>query len=148
MKEKDDYAKSRDQVRIPRLNIMSLPYPGYNESYSSWDFKCRQYENRQAEWRREQHYRSLNWGGNNKYAILRDTAYHAPDGRVLQCARVGKGNGNAKRVRRFAINNRLIFECFKIRGGATNGFTDRRDGVAYPASVLTESDTSPYNQDI
>lgn len=119
---------------------MTLPYPGRNESFDSWDRRCKEYERDQARWRKEQADRSANWGGYNYRPVQANVDYVTPAGERLTAIKVNCSRSRGGMIRRFAVKHGLAFARF-VWG---SGMTARTDNVAFQP---TEKMVERYNDD-
>lgn len=118
---------------------MPLPYPGRHESYSSWDFRCKQWENDRASWNRELAARFTNWGGNNYRAVQGPGVYVTPLGTRLPALKVFPSRSKLPAALRFVERTGGVF-LVRVQHGNPNVITSREDYV-----VVRHADLPPLS---
>lgn len=106
-----------------------LPYPGRNESFQSWDFRCKQWERG----RYSNQSQGLS-GKPNAQGVreLNPTGEHycsRTNNNFPLAVRVGFGYRAMRSVERWAMQNGYDFAQFS--GNMASGMCERIDGVAY-----------------
>ncbi len=90
-----------------------LPYPGRYESFSSWDFRCKQWESS----RRRNQSRGLSGRPYKRYVEKWPEGFECEiNNKKALLFRRGFGRQNATRTRDFAKKNGLIFEMYNGNG--------------------------------
>lgn len=104
-----------------------LPYPGRNESYSSWDFRCKQWENDRARWNREQNSRSTNWGGYNYHSVIVGGEYRLPGGETVKPLKTFPSRSKLAAAQSYAAKQPGAVVVLQVALGNPNLITSRED---------------------
>lgn len=105
----------------------TLPYPGRNESFSSWDFRCKQWENDRARWNREQNARSTNWGGYNYRSVIVGGEYQLPGGETVKPLKTFPSRSKLAAAQSFAAKQSGAVVIMEVQIGNPNLITSRKD---------------------
>lgn len=122
-----------------------LPYPGRYESDSSWEFRCKQWENNRSERNRELNARSTNWSGYNYRPVVVGGEYRLPDGRAVTVEKTFPSRSKLDRAKSFARRNFLVL--LKVQLGNPNVITSREDFLAVkPENALVGLEVIPVGR--
>ena len=101
-----------------------LPYPGHHESFSSWDYRCKQWERN----RYSNQSKGLS-GKPDKQGIDNDSYLKDLNGKKVEVVKTGYGCPASKRVERFA--SYYGYDFARYNGNGHSGMCERVDGIAY-----------------
>ena len=105
--------------------MTTLPYPGRHESFSSWDFRCKQWENERARRNQELNARRTNWGGYNYRPVVVGGEYRLPDGPTVKVEKTFPSRSKLAAAMRFAHRAHAIL--VEVELGNPNLITSRQD---------------------
>lgn len=126
------------------MSKSTLPYPGRNESFNSWDFRCKQWESgrnrsqsRGLSGKPDKRYIEGGKDGTTetnvkiagRYTLVRVPMMGEHEGKPIRILRRGYGYQNAGRVFDYAQKHGL--QCCIYNGNGYKGKCERKDGIAF-----------------